>query len=279
MAVTADAALRLRGVTVTYRDADRPALADVSFHVRPGDGVALLGANGAGKTTALRLAMALLHPSAGAVEVAGRGTHRLGPEDLAARAGYLFQRPEDQLFERTVRREVAFGPRQLGWDSSRTTRAVDRVLAELGLSAAADTHPYDLPAPHRRLVALAAALVADPVLLLLDEPTAALDRPARALVRDVVRARRAAGVAVLAVTHDAEFVVEALDRAIVLERGRKVADGPAHGVIGAGASGVPAWPPYAEVALGLELRSPSLRMADVAAALAERCRRTPSSLS
>jgi len=279
MDLTATPPLRFRDVSLTYGAAERPALDGVSFDVGAGEGVALLGANGAGKTTGLRLAMALLQPSAGTVAIGGRSTARLGPEDLAGRAGYLFQRPEDQLFERTVRREVAFGPRQLGWDGGRVDASVDRVLAELGLSGAADTHPYDLPSPLRRLVALAAATVAEPELLLLDEPTAGLDRPTRALVRDVIRARLSAGVAVLAVTHDAEFVVEALHRAVVLEGGRVVAAAPVAAVLGAGMAGAPAWPPYAEVALGLALRTPSLRMADVAVALSERCRAGSSPLS
>ena len=279
MGVTALPALQFRDVCLTYGGADQPALDGVSFDIGAGEGVALLGANGAGKTTGLRLAMALLEPSAGTVAVGGRSTARLGPEDLAGGVGYLFQRPEDQLFERTVRREVAFGPRQLGWDAARVGAAVDRILAELGLAGAAETHPYDLPAPLRRLVALSAAMVAEPALLLLDEPTAGLDRPTRALVREVIRARLSAGVAVLAVTHDAEFVVEVLHRAVVLERGRVVADAPVTAVLGAGMHGTPAWPPYVEVALGLALRTPSLRMADVAVALSERCRAGSAPLS
>ena len=274
-----DPVLRLRDVGVRYRGALRSALEGVSVEVMPGEGVALLGANGAGKTTTLRLAMALLHPTTGSVTVAGQATSRLGPEDLAGRVGYLFQRPEDQLFERTVRRELAFGPQRLGWDGPRASAAVDRVLDELGIAAVAESHPYDLPTPVRRLVALGATLVTGPDLLLLDEPTAGLDRTARAVVRDVVRARRATGAGVLAVTHDGEFVLEVLDRAVVLDGGRVVADAAPASIFEAGDYGVPAWPPYAEVAVQLGLRPESLRLADVAKALAERCRGTPSSLS
>jgi energy-coupling factor transport system ATP-binding protein len=274
-----DPVLRLRDVGVRYRGARRAALEGVSLEVAPGEGVALLGANGAGKTTTLRLAMALLHPTTGSVSVAGEVTSRLGPEDLAGRVGYLFQRPEDQLFERTVRRELAFGPQRLGWDAQSTSAAVDRVLDELGITAVAESHPYDLPTPARRLVALASTLVTGPDLLLLDEPTAGLDRTTRGVVRDVVRARRAAGAGVLAVTHDAEFVLEVLGRAVVLDDGRVVADAAPTTVFEAGGRGVPAWPPYADVSLQLGLRPASLRLADVAEALAERCRGTPSSLS
>jgi energy-coupling factor transporter ATP-binding protein EcfA2 len=209
-----------------------PVLHEVSLRVEAGEGVALLGPNGAGKTTLTRLAMALRHPTAGRVVTAGRDTDGRRPEDLADVAGYLFQHPAAQLFERTVRAEIAFGPERLGWPAVQVEEAVASVLDELGLESLAGLHPYDLPEPTRRLVALGAALVSGPLLLLLDEPTAGLDRAARARVAGVVHARRAAGTAVLAVTHDLGFAVEALDRAVVLERGRVSEDAPLLGVVG-----------------------------------------------
>ncbi|MEO8226577.1 MAG: ABC transporter ATP-binding protein [Gemmatimonadota bacterium] len=263
--------LLLAGVSVVYAGAPTPALRDVTLNVAPGEGVALLGPNGAGKTTLLRTAMALLRPTSGVVAVMGRDTRRLAPEDLADVAGYLFQYPEAQLFERTVREEIAFGPRQLGWAPDRIRDATATVLEELALTPTIDTHPYDLPAPRRRLVALAATLVSAPRLLLLDEPTTALDRAARELVARVVTRRRAAGVAVVAVTHDAGFATEALDRALVLEAGAIAADAPLEAVLGTSA-GIPALPPHAELARALHLPVRSLRLDDVARALSERCR-------
>ncbi len=271
-------ALRLERVSFRYAGAGSDALADAMLTVESGDGVALVGPNGAGKTTLLRLAMALLAPSGGRVESAGRDTARLGPEDLADRVGFLFQQPETQLFERSVAAELAFGPRQLRWSAARIDGAVTATLDELGLAADAARHPYDLPAPRRRLVALAAALVADPVLLLLDEPTAGLDRRTRRLVESVVRARRARGVAVVAVTHDAGFAVEALDRGVALAGGRVVADGPLARVLG-GLDGSVALPPPARLAQALALDPRSLRLEDVARALAERCSASDRTLS
>jgi len=209
-----------------------PVLRDVSLRIAAGEGVALLGPNGAGKTTLTRLAMALRHPKGGRVVTAGRDTDGRRPEDLADVAGYLFQNPAAQLFERTVRAELAFGPTRLGWSAPLVAKAVASVLDELGLEALAEHHPYDLPEPTRRLVAFGAALVASPLLLLLDEPTAGLDREARTRVARVIGARRAAGVAVLAVTHDLGFALEALDRGVVLERGRMREDAPLQDLVG-----------------------------------------------
>jgi energy-coupling factor transporter ATP-binding protein EcfA2 len=244
-------------------------LRGVSFDVAPGESVALLGANGAGKTTLLRSLMAFQRPWGGRVTVTGRDTAGLDPEDLAGRVGYLFQRAEDQLFRRTVRSDVAFGPARLGWAPERTDHAVRDVLEELGLAAHVELHPYDLPVPWRRLVALAACLVTGPEVLLLDEPTALLDRSARAIVERVIRRRQAAGVAVIAVTHDLSFATEVLDRALVLEAGRVVADAPLADLLGA--PGVPIPEPVAVVRRA-GLTPLSLHREDLARVVAARCR-------
>lgn len=262
--------LGFAGVGFSYPGSGRPALEGVTLSLAQGEGVALLGANGAGKTTLMRLAMAFIQPSRGEVLVAGRATRRLAPEDVASVTGYLFQHPESQLFERTVRAELAFGPKQLGWTADRIAERVGAVLARLELADAADDHPYDLPLPRRRLVALGAALMAEPVLLLLDEPTAGLDRRSRDLVTSVVRAHTDAGGAAVAVTHDTRFALEALGRAIVLAQGRVVADAGTADVLSDSAGQLP-MPAHAQIAERLALRPASLRLRDVAAALAAHC--------
>lgn len=255
---------------VRFRYAGDDVLNGVSLRVEEGEAAALLGANGAGKTTLLKLAMAFQHPRAGVVSVDGRVTSGLAPELLAGTVGYLFQRPEDQLFRRTVRDDVAFGPAQLGWEATRVQESVTRVLQELELSDYADRHPYDLSLPRRRLVALAGVLASEPRLLLLDEPTATLDRHARALVIRVLRARRERGAAFIAVTHDTAFALEACDRAILLDGGVVKGDGPIATVLGR--SGAAALPPTFQLLaeLGVTPRTP--RWSDLALALAERCR-------
>lgn len=245
-------------------------LAGLSLEVGAGEGVALLGHNGAGKTTLLRLLMAFHQPWAGSVVVDGRSTKGRVPEELAGTAGYLFQRPEDQLFRRTVRSDVAFGPEALGWERGRAVAAVDRVLDQLGLAGVADHHPYDLPLPTRRLVALAGVLVTDPRLLLLDEPTATLDRATRALVLRVLRERRAQGVALMAVTHDVGFALEVCDRGVILEHGAVRSDGPLSRLLGA-EGGIPL--PATHRLLGqLGVTPASPREEDLALALAGHCR-------
>jgi energy-coupling factor transporter ATP-binding protein EcfA2 len=242
-------------------------LKDVTVAIHAGEAVGLFGANGAGKSTLLRLAMALEHPGAGTVTTLGRPTAGRYPEDLAPRAGFLFQQPERQLFAMSVRAECALAPHLAGWTADRTHEAVKATLQELGLADTADEHPYDLPLPQRRLVALAAILAADPELILLDEPTAALDFASRERVIDVIRERTRRGRTVVAITHDADFAHEALERGLVLEGGRPVQDGPVRSTIDDRRMMRPA-----ALAIALELGMPPGRdrRADVAAALRNR---------
>ncbi|HET8650357.1 MAG TPA: ABC transporter ATP-binding protein [Gemmatimonadales bacterium] len=265
-------ALRFDDVHFRYRAASAEAVAGVSLAVMPGETVALLGPNGAGKTTITRLAMALRHPTAGEVRSAGRSTTGLAPEQLADAVGYLFQQPESQLSERSVAAEVSFGPRQLGWSEARIAEATAAVLDRLELGPHAERHPYDLPVPSRRVVALAAALVTAPALLLLDEPTAGLDRGTARLVHGVLRSEARRGAAILAVSHDPEFVAEVLGRAVVLAGGSIVDDGPVTEVLARGGGDRLPLPAYAEAVrrIGLSPAGPSLD--DAAAALSAHCR-------
>ncbi|HEU4827743.1 MAG TPA: ABC transporter ATP-binding protein [Gemmatimonadales bacterium] len=256
--------LRFAGVRFRYPGTDAAALDGVTLDVGGGEGIGLFGPNGAGKTTLLRLAMGLIRGAAGTVEL-GDLEPGADPEDRARVAGYLFQQPEAQLFERTVERDVAFGPRCLGWNETEVAEATRKALEEVGLSRAAEEHPYNLSAPHRRLVALAAVLAPDPPLLLLDEPTAGLDRGSRAVVRDAVLRRRASGSAVLAVTHDGEFALEALDRGVILERGRITASATVAELLGR--QGAPTPPPAALLTRQLGLTVAVPRFESVVSAL------------
>lgn len=260
--------LRMEGVRFGY-SAIRPVVVDVNLTVAEGEAVALFGANGAGKTTVLRLAMGLLRPVGGFCFAAGFDTRVHEPSDLARQVGFMFQHPENQLFAPSVREEFAFGPRQLGWSAAEVDHRLRELLPRLGLADVAGTHPWDLPLPARRLVTLGCALMVRPALLLLDEPSAGLDRASKETLCRVLREEVARGVAVLAVTHDAAFAVEAFDRAIVMERGMTQRQGPVAEVLAADLADVPGLPPALAVLAGLGLAPAGARRADRAAALAQ----------
>lgn len=259
---------------VSYDYAGRPALAGVSFAIAPGERVALVGRNGAGKSTLLRLVTGLLRPATGSVSVGDWNAAERRPDELARRVGSLFQHADQQLFARTVAEDVAFGPRVTGIPAPETERRVQRALESLGLMEVAAEHPYDLPPPWRKLAALAGALALEPMLLVLDEPTAGLDRRARARVAEALGKRADGGTALLVVTHDLGFAAETLERALVLEQGRLARDAPLGPLL---ADGV--WlerqglvsPPLAQLSQILGLPGGPVREAEVADALIQRC--------
>jgi energy-coupling factor transporter ATP-binding protein EcfA2 len=207
-------ALRWDAVSHTY--GGEMVVRDVTLEIAPGSSVALLGANGAGKTTLTRMLMGLVRPAAGRVMVDDWDVAAKRPDEMAARVGYAFQHADQQLFARTVRDDVSFGPRRLRRDLS----LVDAVLAELELTGVAGRHPYDLPAPVRKLVSLAGVFAMQNRVLVLDEPTAGFDAGLRALVVAAVNRRVAEGVTVLSVSHDHAFVDAVAVRRITMERGR-----------------------------------------------------------
>ncbi len=197
------------------------ALRGVMLDVRAGEAVALVGRNGAGKTTLTRLLVALVRPDAGRVAVGDWDVARKRPDEMARRVGYAFQHADQQLFAATVWEDVAFGPRCLGLHVP-----VAGVLEELALDRFAHVHPYDVPAPVRKLVALAGVLAMEPRVLVLDEPTAGLDAAQRDLVVSSLRRRRSEGVTLLVVSHDLGFVAEVAERVVLMAEGRIAADRP-----------------------------------------------------
>src|SRR5439155_621192 len=136
--------LRLDGVSFSYGSV--PALADVSFDIAPGERVALLGRNGAGKSTVVRLIAGLQRPDEGTVWVGDWDTRDCAPEELARRVGSLFQHADQQLFASSVRDDVSFGPRALGVGEREVERRTDAALEAPDLTPHAAHHPYDLSA-------------------------------------------------------------------------------------------------------------------------------------
>ena len=214
-----------RGLAVAWEDVragygGTDVLHGCTATVAPGECVALLGPNGAGKTTLTRLLVGLVRVRSGRVRVGDWDVAGRRPDEMARRVGYVFQHADQQLFARTVREDVAFGPRQLGLGEG----GVGEVLDELGLDGVAGGHPYDLPAPVRKLVSVAGVLAMRPAVLVLDEPTAGFDRVLRGRLVAAVRRRLDEGVTVIAVTHDLALLGTMARRALVLEAGRIVAD-------------------------------------------------------
>jgi cobalt/nickel transport system ATP-binding protein len=220
-------AIEAAGVRYRYPNG-QPALDGVDLRVPHGQRLAVLGPNGAGKTT-LMLHLNGLLLGEGELRVAGLPVERRTLRDVRARVGLVFQDPDDQLFMTSVREDVAFGPLNLGLDRPAVERAVTRALQAVRMADVADRAPHELSLGQRRRVAIATVLAMEPSLLVLDEPSANLDPRARRELLDVLEA---IDRTLLIVTHDLPFAAELCERAVILARGRIVADGPCRDILG-----------------------------------------------
>lgn len=223
-------AIEITNLKFRYHDGTE-ALCGVSFQIAKGECVALLGPNGSGKSTLL-LHLNGIFPE----KYNGNGSIKIFEEAIAEgtlerirrRVGLVFQDPDDQLFCPTVEEDVAFGPQQLGLNGTEISARVRQALAQVGLPDFGHRATHHLSHGEKRRVCLAGVLACEPEILILDEPTSDLDprgrREFKALLRQI-------GATKLIATHDLEFVVEICSRAIILDAGRIVADGPVHQVL------------------------------------------------
>jgi energy-coupling factor transport system ATP-binding protein len=170
-----------------------PVLREVSFTAQGGEILALVGRNGAGKSTLLRLLNGLRRPTHGSVVIAGKNTQNTPPHVISHAIGTVFQTPEQQIFNATVRDEVAFGPNNLPLTPEQREERVVRALARTRLTDFAGKHPLDLDQAQRRFVALASVLASQPPALLLDEPQRGLDQRGKKLLEEIIREEQSAG--------------------------------------------------------------------------------------
>lgn len=212
------AVVTARGLTFAY-DGGAPVIRDLSFALARGERVALVGTNGSGKSTLARLLVGLLRPATGSVRLTGRDPWTLRPAELAARAAYLFQDPEQQFATLRVRDEVLLGLDAEGRQAA--AELLDRI--DLPLATFGDRSPYSLSGGEQRRLSLATALVRHPDVLVLDEPTFGQDRRGHDALLEILAERVDAGAAVLAATHDERFIAAFASRTVRIEGGRIVA--------------------------------------------------------
>ncbi len=215
-------ALEIRDLAYVYPDGNQ-ALFGVDLRVEAGERVALLGPNGAGKTTLALHLNGILEPTVGSVRVGALPVEKRHYKEVRRRVGIVFQDPDDQLFMATARDDVAFGPANFGVTGSELDDRVHAALHAVGMEDSADRAPHHLSFGQRRRVALATVLVSEPEILVLDEPSSNLDPASRRELADILRGL---DVTVLLVTHDLPYAYELCPRAVIMDEGVIVADGP-----------------------------------------------------
>jgi energy-coupling factor transport system ATP-binding protein len=222
--------IRISDLAYTY-PSGVAALRGVSLLISQGEQVAIVGQNGAGKTTLVKHLNGLLRPASGRILFNGEDTGHRTVAQLAALVGYVFQNPDDQLFQSKVEAEVLFGPKNLGWDLKRAEMHARAALLQVGLDKAAERHPYDLSPGERKRVALASVLAMDTPVVVLDEPTTGQDYAGVQRISEIIDGLKLAGKTVVTITHDIDFCAEHFERAIVMSEGQVLLDGPVRSVL------------------------------------------------
>lgn len=198
-------------------------LRGVDFRVTHGEKVALLGLNGAGKSTILLHTNGLLMATSGVVNIGGIPVTDKTVRNVRQEVGMVFQNPDDQLFMSSVEEDVAFGPLNMGLDDDEVERRIEMALKRVGASELRERSPLKLSGGQKKRVAIATVLSMEPSILVLDEPTAELDLEARQQVCEIIRSF---DHTCLIATHDMALARELCRRAMVIADGRVVADGP-----------------------------------------------------
>ena len=209
---------------------ERTAIKDIDLTIAEGEFVGLIGHTGSGKSTLVQHLNGLLAPSSGHVYVDGEDIYETKEATRRARfkVGLVFQYPEYQLFEETVYRDIAFGPKNMGLDEAEIDRRVRLAASQVGLPEnALEASPFDLSGGQKRRAALAGVFAMQPRLLVLDEPMAGLDPVGREEILSCIESyRRSIGSAVLFVTHSMEDAARVSDRLVVLDHGGMLMQGP-----------------------------------------------------
>lgn len=201
------------------------ALKGVSLTIKDGEFVAIMGQNGAGKSTFVKHFNGLLKPTIGTVKVNGVDTKKTSVAALARDVGFVFQNPDHQLFSETVEDEISFALKNFGFEKEVIEKRVDWALNLLSLTQYRKTSPFLLSGGERKRVALASVLAWDPKTLVLDEPTIGQDHEQKEILRQFILQMQTQGKTVVAVTHDVEFVAECNPRVVLMKEGKIVADG------------------------------------------------------
>lgn len=216
--------LELKQVSYRYPNG-YTAVEDISMSFEKGEKVAIIGQNGAGKTTTVKLMNGLLKPTSGEVIVDGHSTRLKTTAAIAQKIGYVFQNPDDQIFQDSIYKEISFGLKKSNRSKEEINRKVLEAADMCGLADCLEEHPYNLSYSKRKFITIAAIVAMDPQVVILDEPTAGQDRGSTELLGRIMEQLVSQNKTVITITHDMEFVVKEFRRVIVMAEKRKRKDG------------------------------------------------------
>ena len=212
---------------VSFSYGDVPVVENLSFTIQKGETVGLIGANGAGKSTIMKLMLGLLSGS-GEIQVDGLPVCRDNLAEIRKKIGFVLQDSDNQMFMPTVYEDMIFGPRNYGLSKEETEKRVDTVLTQLGLQDLKHRHNHKISGGEKRMAAIATILAMEPEMILMDEPSTALDPVNR---RTVINTISRLPQTKLIASHDLDMILDTCQRVILLSHGTIVADGDAETIL------------------------------------------------
>ena len=217
--------IEFRNVSFSYGDV--PVVENLSFTIQKGETVGLIGANGAGKSTIMKLMLGLLSGS-GEIKVDGLPVCKNNLAEIRKKIGFVLQDSDNQMFMPTVYEDMIFGPRNYGLSKEETEKRVDAVLTQLGLQDLKYRHNHKISGGEKRMAAIATILAMEPEMILMDEPSTALDPVNR---RTVINTINRLPQTKLIASHDLDMILDTCQRVILLSHGTIVADGDAETIL------------------------------------------------
>lgn len=220
--------IELKEVSFSY-ERNRSVLNGISLSVEHGKAVGLIGANGVGKSTILKLLVGLLTDYEGTAVVLGQSVNKKNLADIRKRTGYVFQDSDSQLFMSTVYEDVAFGPRNYGYSEKEVEERVMEALKKVHIEELRNRQNYRMSGGQKKLAAIATILSMEPEVMLLDEPTIALDPRNRRNIIQVLNEMR--GTKLIA-SHDLDMILDTCEYTILLAEGKVVCQGKTEEILG-----------------------------------------------
>ena len=218
--------IEFQDVSFSY-ERGTPVIEHMSFRIEAGESVGLIGANGAGKSTVMKLLLGLISGE-GQVLVDGTPVQKTTLAQIRRKLGFVLQNSDHQMFMPTVYEDMMFAPLNYGIPREEAEQRVDAVLARLGLEDLKHRHNHRISGGEKRMAAIATILAMEPEAILMDEPTAALDPYNRRIIINTIRELKQTK---LITSHDLDMILDTCDRVILLSNGRIVADGKADPIL------------------------------------------------
>jgi energy-coupling factor transport system ATP-binding protein len=215
--------IKCENLTHIY-DGEVVAVDNVNLDIKGGELIGVIGQNGSGKTTLVKHFNGLLKPTKGKVFVKGKDTQNLRVQELSRSVGYVFQNPNHQLFAKTVKEELEFGPTNLGLEPEEVEERVNKAFEFFNLEIYRESHPYRISFPLRKLVGMASIYTMRPDVFILDEPTTGQDHITTRIVYRLIERLRDEGSTVICVAHDMILLAEVVERMLVMRNSKLIAD-------------------------------------------------------